>query len=296
MFSFIQLWDFTFKKLGVDPKERNVLLTAAPFDVASNDAYKDRREKAAQIMFEKFNAAGIFIANGPVLALYAAGRTEGFVLNCGQGVTQCVPIEKGFALPQFTTRLNFAGRDISDNFAKVFGERVASSSMAEKAVVQDIKEKLGYVALDFEQESKAAESSVEKTYTLPNGQSVTVGNERYKCPEALFQPSLLGAESAGIPEACYNSIMKCDADLRKNLFGNIVLAGGSTMFPGFVERVEKGITALAQSTTKLTVIPPHIRMYTVWIGGSIFVAFGSMWLSKKEYEESGAPLLHEKCR
>ena len=90
--------------------------------------------------------------------------------------------------------------------------------------------------------------------------------------------------------------MKCDADLRKNLFGNIVLAGGSTMFPGFVERMEKGITALAQSTTKLTVIPPHIRMYTVWIGGSIFVAFRSMWLSKKEYEESGAPLLHEKFR
>ena len=96
-----------------------------------------------------------------------------------------------------------------------------------------------------------------------------IGNERFRCPEALFQPSFLGMEANGVHETCYNSIMKCDVDIRKDLYGNIVLSGGTSMYPGINTRLEKEMIQLAPPTMKIKVIAPPERKYSVWIGGSI---------------------------
>merc|ERR1712000_223296 len=141
-------------------------------------------------------------------------------------------------------------------------------------------------------------SPLEKSYELPDGQVITVGNERFRCPEALFQPSFLGMESAGIHETAYNSIMKCDVDIRKDLYGNIVLSGGTTMYPGIADRMQKELVALAPQTMKIKVIAPPERKYSVWIGGSILASlstFQQMWISKEEYDESGPSIVHRKC-
>jgi actin len=124
----------------------------------------------------------------------------------------------------------------------------------------------------------------------PGAQVITVGSERFRCPEVLFQPSMVGMEANGIHDTTFNSIMKCDVDIRKDLYSNIVLSGGTTMFPGIADRMTKEITALAPSAMKIKVVAPPERKYSVWIGGSILASlstFQQMWISKSEYDESG---------
>ena len=288
-----KIWEHIFtNELRVDPVEHNVMLTEPPNNP------KENRERMAQIMFETFNVPGLYIANPGVLILYSAGKYTGIVADSGEGVTYFDPIFDGYSLPHAVIRLDLAGRDLTEYMIKLLNETgLRFSTSAEKEIVKSIKEKACYVALDFQEELKSVEPF---EYELPDGTYVMVKDQRIRCPEALFKPALAGKDGIGFDQACYDSIQRCDIDIRKDLYNCIVLSGGTSMFNGFPERLTKEIKSLAPESMKeeIKVIASPERKFSVWIGGSILSiisTFESNWITKTEYEEYGAIIVHRKC-
>lgn len=278
-----KLWSYIYKdELKVKASEKPVFLSEPPLNPLQI------REKATEIMFERFKVPALYLSVQAMLALFASGRTSGLVMDSGDGVTHAVPVYDGHCLPHGVTKLDIAGNDITEYLSSQF-----SVTRAKKTMVTDIKEKLCYVALDLNQESK---KKAEKVLKLPEGNAIKIN--LCKAPEILFAPKTVGLEAPGVHAMILNSIRKCDKGICGHLYGNIVLSGGSSLFQGLDERVFKEIEHQVPKGMTLRIIGPPERTWAAWVGGSILSnlrSFMPMWITLKDYKEFGAVVIHRKC-
>lgn len=286
-----KLWEYAFEQLGVNSEEHPILLTEEALGPKIN------RERMAQIMFETFKVPAFYIASNALLALYDRGQTTGLVLHSTDGRTDVVPLYEGAALPHAIIKTDIGQRDLVDYLMKQLTTRGFSfETTADREHIRGALEQLGYVALDFEQEMQTASSNntLEQSYTLSDGQVVVLGEERFKTPETLFQPALLGLDFFGIHNIIQNSIQKCDTDLRKYLYANIVVSGENTCYSGIAERLRKELSILAPSSMEINVIAPAQRDISVWKGGSRLASFETFlqaFISKSAYQQNGPSIV-----
>jgi actin-related protein 2 len=269
------------------------------------------RIKLMEILFEKYGFQAFYPGCQAVLALYGNGLLTGMVLECGDSVTHALPVFEGFLVSKAIKRMNFAGSDITELLIKLLGRRgYQFNRTADYDTVRQIKEKFCYVAADLALENKLAKETIalEKTYTLPDKRELTIGSERFEASEGLFQPALVEKEGDGLAEIAYGCIQSCDIDIRADLYKNIYLSGGTSMFPGLPTRLEIEITnhfvshglkgdrsKLATSKWQLDIHDPPRRKNMVFLGGAIFGEIASpaaeCWLTAADYKEIGAKSL-----
>jgi actin-related protein len=230
-----------YNELRVAPEEHPVLLSVPPNNPRPN------AERMMQILFETFHVPAVYLETTPVLSLYASGRSTGVVVTIGDGAIHTIAVYEGYALPHSARSTNIGGRDLTEYAMKILTERGYSfTSTAERDIVQDVKEKLCFVSNEFDVDMKSSETGdIEKSYELPDGQIITLGNERFRVPEVLFEPSMIGHEELGVQSMTFQTIMSCDVDIRKDLFANVVVAGGSSCFPGIDVRMMKELQKMA---------------------------------------------------
>jgi len=291
------VWHHTFfQELRVNPSDDIgcVLLTEAPLNA------KDNREKMTQVMFESFNVPATFIAMQSVLALYASGRTTGVVVDSGDGISHTVPIYEGYAMPHSIKTMELGGQDLTHYLVKILQENdIQLSTAAEIECAQSMKEKICRVAMDFEGEMKMFDDNHFKDFALPDGHTIGIGNQLIRAPELLFNPKLDGKDNMlGIHELIRECVTRCDVEVRKELYQSILLAGGTTLFEGFQNRLATEVQRFAPEQVRAKVMAPNERMFSAWIGGSILgslTTFRQMWIGAAEYHEHGAQVVHRKC-
>lgn len=308
-----RLWNHTYNQdLKTNAEDHPLLITEAPLNPRTN------RDKMCQVLFEQFNIPCVYISIQAVLSLYALGRTTGVVLDSGDGVSHIVPVYEGFALPTLVKRMDIAGRDVTEqlgfNLRRMTGVNLGSSSEFE--IVREIKEKLCFVLKEPLRDEKLYSSfsnaDLFSSYKLPDGHEIQVGVEKFRSPEILFNPQLIGSESPGIHELTSLAIAKTDLDLRPILYQNIILSGGNTLLNNFGDRL---LTELKNQQTqtsggiwsksnegyntkmKVKIYAPPERKYSTWIGGSILAGlstFKKMWVTREEYMEDPG-VVHVRC-
>uniref|UniRef100_UPI00398E6C63 actin, cytoplasmic-like n=1 Tax=Pristiophorus japonicus TaxID=55135 RepID=UPI00398E6C63 len=291
------LWRHTFEnELRIDIQEHPIVMTEPPNNPQKN------REKTTEILFEAFQVPSLFLGIQAVLALHSTGKVTGTVIDSGSAVTHVVPIFEGGALENITQRVYLGGQDLTEHLMRSLAENNSWSFMSNAGldIIKNIKEKFCYVALNFEaelQNFKNNPEEIKEEYELPDGQNMIITNQKFSCPEVIFKPFLLGKDIQNLPALAHSVIERCSEETRNDMYANIVLAGGNSMFRNMAERFQQEITDLAKPGTKVKVLAPPNRNYLSWKGAAILSGlsnFHQMCVSRQDFEEFGATVLHRK--
>ncbi|KFO26719.1 Actin-like protein 7A [Fukomys damarensis] len=286
------IWEYLFRQeMKIAPEEHAVLVSDPPLSPNTN------REKYAEMLFESFSTPAMHIAYQSRLSMYSYGRTSGLVVEVGHGVSYVVPIFEGYPLPSITGRLDYAGSDLTVYLMSLLNNAGQHFTEDQMSTVEDIKQKCCFVAMDPIEEKKVPPSELDIQYTLPDGKEICLCQERFLCSEMFFKPSLIKSMQLGLHTQTMSCLNKCDIALKRNLMGNILLCGGSTMLRGFPNRLQKELSSMCPNDTPNVNVLPE-RDTAVWTGGSILASlqgFQPLWVHRSEYKEHGPYFLFRRC-
>ncbi|XP_053137311.1 actin-related protein T2-like [Hemicordylus capensis] len=287
-----KIWKHIYDKgLGMRAFERPLLMTESPLNP------KEDRAKLTQLMFERFKVPAFYLSIQAILSLYATARYTGVVMDSGYGASHAVPVYEGYCLPHAVTKLNVGGRDVTECLQNLLLEsrKYVRNFPEGTNVVEDIKVKLCFVSSSHEQSRSEA---LPKEYQLPDGHKISIGDALFLAPEILFTPSNTGRCGVGLHKLVAKSIKKCHPSVRQTLYSNILLAGGSSLFPGLDERVFKGLETQVPQGVPIKVIAPPDRWFSAWIGASVITSlstFKQMWVTAADYREYGPNVVQRRC-
>lgn len=299
------LWNHVFSNgLSIDTSGRPILLTEPPM------ASTEHRSRLVETMIEHFDFSEVNLSVQGILALYAAGRSTGLVVETGEGVTQVVPVMEGFTDKSAIRRSDFAGLELTLYLQKMLADRGYSVTRRDDFEhVRIIKETLCYCALDPVSEDAKGDEANQVTYELPDGMSllggetsVTLGNERFYCAEALFEPRLMHRDNPGITELIWQAVQACPIEARKAALQGVVVSGGTSLFPGFPERLEAELKRISppQARAEVRVHASPDRLFGVWLGGKNFCSPSMrpmqdlLWVTKADWYEEGPSVVERK--
>ncbi|XP_038724211.1 actin-related protein 7-like isoform X2 [Tripterygium wilfordii] len=260
------------------------------------------REQLVQLMFETFNISGFYASEQAVLSLYAVGRISGCTVDIGHGKMDIAPVIEGAVHHIASRRFEIGGTDLTKLLAQELGKSNPMINL-NIADVETLKEQYAACAEDEVAYEKTQQSSEREQHTLPDGQVITIGRERYTVGEALFQPSILGLDAHGIVEQLVHSISSVSSENHRQLLENTVLCGGTTSMAGFEDRFQKESSLCSSAIRPALVKPPeympeNLAMYSAWVGGAILakVVFPqNQHVTKADYDETGPSVVHRKC-
>jgi len=307
-----------FKYLRCEPEDHYFLLTEPPLNAPEN------REFTAEIMFETFNVPGLYIAVQAVLALAASWTSKnvkertltGTVIDSGDGVTHVIPVAEGYVIGSSIKHIPLAGRDMTAFVQQLMRERNEPIPPAESMeVAKRVKESHSYVCPDIVKEFAKYDAEPQKWIRTCEGinavtqkpYSYDVGYERFLGPEIFFNPEIFSSDFlTPLPKVVDDTIQTCPIDVRRGLYKNIVLSGGSTMFKDFGKRLARDIKRSVDYRIKrseelsggkikavpldVNVISHHMQRYAVWFGGSMLAStpeFYNVCHTKQQYDEIG---------
>ncbi|XP_002708171.1 actin-like protein 7B [Oryctolagus cuniculus] len=287
------IWEYIFHTaMRIVPEEHAVLVSDPPLSPSSN------REKYAELLFETFRIPAMHVTSQALLSIYSYGKTSGLVVESGHGVSHVVPISEGDLLPGLSSRADYAGSALTSYLMQLLNEAGHHFTDDHLHIVEHIKKKCCYAALLPDQELGLGLDDLRVDYELPDGKLITIGQERFRCSELLFKPSLVGCEQPGLAALTAACLDRCqEVGFKEEMAANVLLCGGSTMLDGFPERFQRELSLLCPGDNLAVAAAPE-RKTSVWTGGSILAslqAFQQLWVSKEEFEERGSAAIYSKC-
>jgi len=267
-----------YNELNVKSDSFNLLLT-------DNILWTNKiREKLLEVMFEKFDVPRFQLTNQGVLPLYSTSRTTGLVVDVGEGVAQVTPIYDGFPIPDArrVTR--------KPTGASINRKLIQMVTVDDLNIIREIKQRMCYIRV-----ANDICHSEQDSFEIPDGSGgvrmLGKSDADWTEPtEVLFDSD----DSHSLQNIIMAAVKSCDVDIRKQMYGNIVLCGGTTLTPGFELRLADELSKLTPSSVNIKIEAVKERKYLVWIGGSIMAGlntFQDMWIDRKAYQDIGMTAL-----